>query len=47
MHYLPHIPPHDYTEETLGAALWLEQRYWERMEIAVTNGIARALGGDE
>ena len=47
MKHLPHIQPNQHTEETLGAALWLEQQYWERMEIAICNGIARAFGGDE
>ncbi|MEB4592982.1 hypothetical protein VSS37_18525 [Candidatus Thiothrix sp. Deng01] len=46
MHYLPHIPPGQHDEESLGAALWLERRYWERMEIAIANGISRSLGGD-
>ena len=47
MHYLPHIPAAAHTEETLGAALWLEKRYWQQMEIAVANGISLAFGGDE
>jgi len=25
--------------------MWLESEYWKRMEIAVANGIARALKG--
>ena len=28
--------------ETMGAALWLERDYWQKMEVAITNGIARA-----
>lgn len=47
MHHLPHIHPNDYTEDALGAALWLEKRYWKQMEIAVANGISLAFGGDE
>lgn len=47
MHHLPHINPRNYTEDTLGAALWLEKRYWTQMEIAVANGIATAFGGDD
>lgn len=46
MHYLPHIPATDRDEYTLGAALWLEKRYWQQMEIAVANGIGLAFGGD-
>lgn len=42
MHHLPHIHPDQYDAQALGAALWLEQWYWERMEIAVANGIALA-----
>ncbi len=30
--------------EAWGAAWWLEERFWEQMEIAVANGIARAFG---
>ena len=47
MHYLPHIPPRDYTEKTLGAALWLENHHCKQMEISVANGILLAFGGDE
>lgn len=47
MHHLPHIPQDQHTAETLGAALWLEKRYWKQMEIAVANGISLAFGGDE
>jgi hypothetical protein len=47
MHYLPNIHPRDYTEDSLGAALWLEKRHWKEMEIAVANGIIRAFEGDE
>ena len=47
MHYLPHIPPADYSEEVLGTALWLDRHRWEQTEIAVANGISRVLGGDK
>ena len=47
MRHFPHINPNDYTAETLGATLWLENRYWKQMEIAVANGISLAFGGDE
>ena len=40
--WLPH-EPNDHAE-TLGAALWLERQYWERMQVAVANGIALAFG---
>lgn len=26
-------------------AAWLEQDYWKRMEVAIANGIARAVNG--
>jgi len=41
-HWLPGAEP---TAETLGTARWLEEEHWRRMEIAVANGIARALNG--
>ncbi len=46
MHYLPHVPTSQYGADILGAALWLEKRYWENMERAVANGISLALGGE-
>ena len=33
------------TAENLGTAKWLEEEHWRRMEIAVANGIAKALNG--
>jgi hypothetical protein len=32
------------TTETMGEALYLDRRELERLEIAVNNGIARAMG---
>lgn len=29
----------------MGAALWREQDYWEKMTIAIANGIAKAFQG--
>ena len=29
----------------MGEALWLEKDYWEKMAIAVANGIAKAFRG--
>ncbi len=46
MHYLPHISTQQHSAETFGAALWLERRYWERMETAIANGISLAFGED-
>ncbi|WP_407681415.1 DUF6890 family protein [Pseudodesulfovibrio profundus] len=31
------------TEQSLGEALFLENDYWERMKVAVNNGILTAL----
>lgn len=39
------LPGAPVTAETLGTALWLETNHWERMELAVANGIARAFNG--
>ncbi|EIE5967862.1 hypothetical protein LDR16_001135 [Salmonella enterica] len=41
-HYLP---DGEDTPEDIAAALWLDNRYWENMSIAVNNGIARAFNG--
>ncbi|MDK2956529.1 MAG: hypothetical protein PWQ57_2025 [Desulfovibrionales bacterium] len=30
---------------TLGEALWLEQDYWEKMSVAVCNGVVKAFKG--
>ncbi|MGV6475020.1 DUF6890 family protein [Azotobacter vinelandii] len=40
--WLPGAAP---TAQTLGTAKWLEDEHWRRLEIAVANGIARALNG--
>lgn len=40
--WLPGTPP---TADAMGTAKWLEDEYWRRMEIAVANGIAKALNG--
>ena len=29
----------------MGEALWLEKDYWEKMSLAVSNGIAKAFRG--
>ena len=39
------LPGRPLTVRTMGQALWLEKDYWEKMSIAVTNGIARAFKG--
>lgn len=46
MHYLPHIPPGEYSPEVFGTALWLQRQYWKNMETAVANGISKAFGGE-
>jgi hypothetical protein len=33
------------SEDSLGQALFLESDYWEKMSVAVTNGIAKAFKG--
>ncbi|EPB6911829.1 hypothetical protein ACRRN4_000507 [Pseudomonas aeruginosa] len=40
--WLPGAAP---TADNLGTARWLEEEHWRRMEIAVANGIAKALKG--
>ncbi|HBO2948544.1 MULTISPECIES: DUF6890 family protein [Pseudomonadaceae] len=40
--WLPGTPP---TADAMGTAKWLEDEHWRRMEIAVANGIAKALNG--
>ncbi|WP_156152764.1 MULTISPECIES: hypothetical protein [Pseudomonas] len=40
--WMPGIEP---TAEVLGTAKWLDDEYWRRMEIAISNGIAHALNG--
>lgn len=44
--HLPHLPFATATPEQMGVALWLDNRYWEHMELAVNNGIARSFGGE-
>ena len=39
------LPGCELTAHNLGSAKWLEDNYWQRMEIAVANGIAMALKG--
>ncbi|WP_419711600.1 DUF6890 family protein [Pseudomonas sp. NFX224] len=39
------LPGAEPTPEVMGAAKWLEDEHWRRMEIAVANGIAHALNG--
>lgn len=39
------MPGAEPTVDNLGTAKWLEDEYWKRMEIAVSNGIAIALKG--
>ena len=40
--WFPHEMPE---EETLARSLWLERNYWEKMQAAVANGIAKAFNG--
>ena len=40
--WFPQMEP---SEESMGEALWLERDYWEKMAIAVANGIAQAFKG--
>lgn len=39
------LPGAEPTIENMGAAKWLEDEHWRRMEIAVANGIAHAFNG--
>ncbi|WP_420794884.1 DUF6890 family protein [Hahella chejuensis] len=39
------MPGQDQDEQVLGFALFLETDFWKRQEIAVANGIAKALKG--
>ena len=39
------FPGRDLCEESMGEALWLEKDYWEKMSMAVANGIAKAFRG--
>ncbi|WP_421667062.1 DUF6890 family protein [Pluralibacter gergoviae] len=42
-HYLPHG---DDSPDDIAAAMWLDNRYWEYMSIAVANGIGTAFKGN-
>jgi len=33
------------TPTTMGRAMWLEKDYWEKMTVAVGNGVAKAFKG--
>ena len=39
------FPGRDLCEESMGEALWLEKDSWEKMSMAVANGIAKAFRG--
>ena len=39
------FPQRELSEESMGEALWLEKDYWEKMSMAVANGIAKAFRG--
>ncbi|WP_420846550.1 DUF6890 family protein [Mixta mediterraneensis] len=41
------LPGEEDSLDSLSAALWLDNRYWENQRIAVANGIALALKGSE
>ncbi|HGE2384121.1 TPA: hypothetical protein ACGJQJ_002352 [Klebsiella oxytoca] len=41
-HYLPRG---DDSLDDIAAALWLDNRYWENMSVAVANGIGTAFKG--
>ncbi|MGX5100119.1 DUF6890 family protein [Enterobacter cloacae] len=43
-YYLPHGED---TVDDISAAVWLDNRYWEYMRIAVANGISTAFKGTE
>lgn len=40
--WFPHTKPDAYT---MGEAIWLEKDYWEKMAVAVGNGIAQSIKG--
>ncbi|MEH0833314.1 DUF6890 family protein [Pectobacterium cacticida] len=42
-HYLPHEPD---DIANLARAVWLDNSHWEKMHIAVANGIALAFKGE-
>lgn len=39
------LPGEPLTARTMGRALWLEKDFWEKMSVAVCNGIAKAFKG--
>ena len=39
------FPLREPSEESMGEALWLEKDSWEKMSMAVANGIAKAFRG--
>ncbi|MBI9080269.1 MAG: hypothetical protein JEY79_11090 [Pseudodesulfovibrio sp.] len=39
------FPGRKLTLQTMGEALFLEKDYWEKMQVAVTNGIGKAFKG--
>ncbi len=39
------FPQRELSEESMGEALWLDKDYWEKMSVAVANGIAKAFRG--
>ncbi|WP_420378153.1 DUF6890 family protein [Yokenella regensburgei] len=43
-HYLPHGED---SVDDISAAVWLDNRHWEFMRIAVANGISTAFKGTE
>ncbi|WP_392394949.1 DUF6890 family protein [Yokenella regensburgei] len=43
-HYLPQG---DDSVDDIAAAIWLDNRHWENMHIAIANGISTAFKGSE
>ncbi|ELN2578707.1 DUF6890 family protein [Lelliottia aquatilis] len=39
------LPDEPDSVESMAAAAWLDNRYWENMTVAVSNGIVRAIKG--
>ncbi|HCE5112906.1 TPA: hypothetical protein NKO82_004554 [Vibrio parahaemolyticus] len=39
------LPSETDSEENLARAIWLEQQYWEKMQVATANGVAKAFSG--
>ncbi|AHF77569.1 hypothetical protein Sant_2534 [Sodalis praecaptivus] len=42
-----YLPQGRDTVDDIAAAIWLDNRYWENMHIAVANGISTAFKGSE